>query len=438
MRTPYAIRFRGRCTRHVLVAAAVAALVAVPSVGTASAQPDTSSQPPAAELIRPSIVYLESSIPGSWVARCTGFVVSPDGYVATAGHCVDPAHISSEGGSAINLSASSGNAVLAQIAESGMTVTILGAGRAADATRPVAARVVDVRPLGHGDVALLKVPLSNLPSSELATELPRVGDPVHAVGYPASTAELTDYSLEPTVKSGTVSTIATAGTAPVLEVSAPMTAGMSGGPTVDNQGRVLGINSFRPPDEVGEFNFVSAVSELADMLRTNGVVAALSPADDAYRAGLNDFYAGDYADSIGDFDNALALSPGYPHALTLRTDAVRRREASGATSSGGIPSWLPIGAGVLLAAVAVGGIGYYAFTRGGSRSGAQPPPDAVPADSIRPPHSGAAPSPVPATQPIEAPAAGTPQDAGSRCINCGFGLASGQSFCGRCGSPQGR
>lgn len=438
MRTPYAIRFPGRCTRRVLVVAAVAALVAVPSVGTASAQPDTSSQPPAAELIRPSIVYLESSIPGSWVARCTGFVVSPDGYVATAGHCVDPAHISSEGGSAINLSASSGNAVLAQIAESEMTVTVLGAGREANGARPVAARVVDVRPLGHGDVALLKVPLSNLPSSELATEIPRVGDPVHAIGYPASTAAVTDYSLEPTAKSGTVSTIATAGTAPVLEVSAPMTAGMSGGPTVDNQGRVVGINSFRPPDEVGEFNFVSAVSELADMLRTNGVVAGLSAADDAYREGLNDFYAGDYADSIGNLDNALALSPGYPNALTLRTDAVRRREASGAGSSGGIPSWLPIGAGVLLAAAAVGGIGYYAFTRGGSRSGGEPPQDAVPADAVRPAHSGGTPSPGPATRAAEVPDRAVAPDGGNRCVNCGFGLAPDQSFCGRCGTPQSR
>lgn len=433
MTARHQVRDIGGWARRVLVAAAVTGVTLVSLVPPAAAQPDISSQPPAAALIRPSIVYLESTIPDSWTARCTGFVVSPDGYVATAGHCVDPTHLAAEGNATV--SATSGNAVLAQIAETGMVVTVLGAGRTGPSVQPVVARVVDVRPLGQGDVALLKVPLSNLPSSELATEVPRVGDVVHSIGYPASTATITDYGLEPTAKSGTVSTIATAGTAPVLEVSAPMTAGMSGGPTVDNLGRVVGINSFRPPGEVGEFNFVSAVSELTDMLRTNGVVAALSPADGAYREGLTDYYAGDYADAIGGFDNALALSPSYPNALDLRTDAVRRREASGAGSSAGIPSWLPAAGGGLLAALAIGGIGYYLYTRRGSRSDREPPPDALPAESIRPPHSATRP-----LGPDAPPDTGETREPGSgnRCVNCGFELAAGQSFCGRCGSPQGR
>ena len=50
------------------------------------------------------------------------------------------------------------------------------------------ANVVDFRPLGKGDVALLKVDKHNLPSSELATDADvSIGTSVLAVGFPEST-----------------------------------------------------------------------------------------------------------------------------------------------------------------------------------------------------------------------------------------------------------
>ena len=56
--------------------------------------------------------------------------------------------------------------------------------------KPLPARVLDFRPLGEGDVALLKVELGNkiVPAAELSPSAePQVGDPILAVGYPEST-----------------------------------------------------------------------------------------------------------------------------------------------------------------------------------------------------------------------------------------------------------
>lgn len=70
----------------------------------------------------------------------------------------------------------------------------------------VPARVVDFRPLSQGDVALLKVETSDLPSVELApaTDI-QIGTRVLSIGYPGSTDEVTDASFEPTNKDGQIS-----------------------------------------------------------------------------------------------------------------------------------------------------------------------------------------------------------------------------------------
>ena len=85
-------------------------------------------------------------------------------------------------------------------------------GTGANIAGKVAASVVDFRPLGKGDVALLKVDKHNLPSSELATDADvSIGTSVLAVGFPESTQNITGPSLDPTNKSGKVSKKSTHG-----------------------------------------------------------------------------------------------------------------------------------------------------------------------------------------------------------------------------------
>jgi len=130
--------------------------------------------------------------PYEYVSSCTGFVVNPDGYIATAGHCVDDGIEGARG------------AILEQVVDSIVAAdptvpyqvqydfalanyetegfedsspidrevsVIVGGGIGNDAEgNALPAQVIDYQPLSEGDVALLKIEASELPSAELAPD----------------------------------------------------------------------------------------------------------------------------------------------------------------------------------------------------------------------------------------------------------------------------
>ena len=258
---------------------------------------------------------------------------------------------------------------------------------------------------------------------------------------------MTDFSLDPTVKSGTVSATETVETQPIFQVSAPMTQGMSGGPTVDLEGRVIGVNSFSPAGEDQAFNYISPVQGLKELLARNGVVPELSPADAAYRSGLDNYFEGNYTDAIANFDNALALSPQYPGAFEMRTDAVRLRAEVGDAGSGGPKPWMFVLAFVVIAALIGGGVLVFALSRR-NKEPALPGGAGWPGGRVRRRRrarkstvqagrrarvQAGAPGPGPGGPPPP-PASGSGE---INCRNCGYGLSPGAQFCPRCGKPQG-
>ena len=140
----------------------------------------------------------------------SGFVIDKDGHVVTNYHVV-------RGASSIEVSFSN------------------------QETR--SAKVVGTDP--STDLAVLKVdvdakaltPLSLADSDEV-----QVGDPVVAIGNP--------FGLERTVTAGIVSALQREVSAPndytidhVIQTDAPINSGNSGGPLIDAQGRVIGVNS---------------------------------------------------------------------------------------------------------------------------------------------------------------------------------------------------
>lgn len=402
--------------------------------GLAHGQPEYTPEVQAAALIRPAIVYIETAF-GGYVAdsasstpssdeysapalRCTGFVVTSDGYIATAAHCLEPNPDWQPGGTRDNAGAE-------------RQILVSGAGQTGDTVSAVPARVVNSRPLGAGDVALLKVEVNDLPSAELSRDpTPQVGTAILSVGYPGSTGQVTDFSLEPTSKSGSISATKTQGTQPVIEVSAPMSKGMSGGPTVNLEGQVIGINSFAPKGEVQPFNYIVPVSGVTELLKGEGIEAKPSPADNAYRSGLTDYYNGNYTDAIGDFDTALALSPNYPGAFDMRTDSVKLREQYGDSTSSSLTPWMWLAGGVVVAALVAGAIVYYLRTR---RSEAPLP---APAGSWQGEQPPAASNAAPTRSPSGGSASSAPSGNENYCKNCGLALAPDQRFCPRCGKPQ--
>ena len=147
---------------------------------------------------------------GQGTATGTGFVISKDGYIVTNAHVIDGA-----------------NTVKVKVGD-GATVT---------------ARIVGVDQ--STDVALLKVDAGDteLPVLQLGdSSAVEVGDPVFAIGNP--------YGLDRTLTTGVVSALQRSIDAPngfaisnVIQTDAALNPGNSGGPLIDDRGRVIGINS---------------------------------------------------------------------------------------------------------------------------------------------------------------------------------------------------
>jgi serine protease Do len=393
---------RARCGRAfaLLSAAALAVLAGSPGIASADGgRPQVNPEERAAAMIRPAVMYLTgqaygqvqlpdgqilsqfgrgSNMPFIATWGCTGFVVNPDGWAATAGHCVDPdtvkelilkraaneyiaqfpdSPVSRDPAAAVDWLRKNAR-VQGDTADRGPEISLtLLYGTGANVAGKMPANVVDFRPVGKGDVALLKVEKHSLPSSELATEADvSIGTSILAVGFPESTKRITDPSLEPTNKSGKVNKKSTMGGVPEYEIDAAVTEGMSGGPTIELNGKVIGVNSFGPADEPQAFNFIAPADGLAALLASKGVKAALGPADVFYRKGLSHFYSGHYTDAIDDFDQTLAMSPDYPGLVDLKTSAVNLRQQYGDASvlSGTNLLWYIVGGVVLVLATGAG------------------------------------------------------------------------------------
>ncbi len=466
---------RPRCGRALALSSAAALAVLVGSPGIASAndgRPQANPEERAAAMIRPAVMYLAgqgnglvrlpngqilsqfgqgSNMPIIATWSCTAFVVNPDGWVATAGHCVDPESaklliLKQAAAEYINqfpdLPESQDPAAAvkwlqknAQVEgdgpERGPEISLtLFYGTGTNIAGKIPANVADFRPLGKGDVALLKVEKHNLPSSELATDADvSIGTSILAVGFPESTLHITGPTLDPTNKSGKVSKKSSMGSASEYEIDAAVTDGMSGGPTIELNGKVIGVNSFAPIGESQPFNFIAPADSLASILASKGVKPRLGPADVYYRKGLDHYYSGHYTEAIDDFDVTLSMSPDYPGLVDLKTSAVNLRQQYGDVSvfSGAKLLWYIVGGVVLV--LAAGGVLTFLVVRSrwpllssAKHAGFQPVP-------VR-----AAPEETGAVQP--AGVAPTQQLAATEphfCSSCGAEHHPDENFCPDCG-----
>ncbi len=513
------------------VVALVTLLVAAPwaRAQTASPAPVTTGTPEekVAAIVSPAIVYLEQSwrawvkVPKAselvyfsgyvndgfafeWGTRCTGFVVNPSGYIVTAGHCVDPGEEGARESAlryAVQWLADQGYIFQRDfdywLNEAHLMWGVEGQERGSDpdlevyVQRGVAAgglktgeafpaRVVDYSAWSEGDGALLKIEASDLPSLLVASSASiSVGTPVLSVGYPGSTDAVTDASYEPTFKEGQINAEKTreGGLLPVYEISAAMSGGMSGGPTVNLNGEVVGVNSFGITGETEAFNFITPASIVTEMMAQNGVTNELGPIDESYRAALDAYYQGDYRTAVTRFDEVLALSPTHEQAQELKVEATKlaqtqpsptaTRAAGEGADEGGFPTVTVVA--IVAAVVVVGALLLVLLRRKAAgvapalaspavaqAPAAVPPPELArpgaeaarvgfqptPTAGTAPPAAGTTPPPPTPAPPDHATAAGpvAGQDAGERprfCPSCGQALQPDARFCSSCGRPVG-
>jgi putative serine protease PepD len=187
-----------------------------PSTADAGSKTTASARPISADLnarqvydaSKNAVTYIVADTPQGQ-ATGSGFVVSKDGLIVTNDHVVDGA--------------------------SQVQVKVGTSDQAQDAT------VVGADP--SRDLALLKVDATNLPTLSLGdSSSVGVGDPTYAIGNP--------FGLDHTLTTGIVSALQRSLQAPdgatidgAIQTDAALNPGNSGGPLLDADGRVIGVNS---------------------------------------------------------------------------------------------------------------------------------------------------------------------------------------------------
>jgi serine protease Do len=246
------MRSGARISRLLLACIAASAMLCASLVGcmAPSPVPSDSSVPSSfgdvVGAVMPSVVYVlvEYDIEGgqSVYASGSGVIMTADGYVLTNRHVV-------EGADRVDVTLQDRS------------------------TRPVDDFWVD----DVLDLAVIKLDASDLPHAEFATQPPRVGDWVVALGHP--------FGLSPQVGGATVTAgiVSSAGRAFVIgdtlyydaiQTDAAINPGNSGGPLVNLDGEVVGINSAGTPgaQSVGYALSAETVERIYDDLVAYGEV----------------------------------------------------------------------------------------------------------------------------------------------------------------------
>jgi S1-C subfamily serine protease len=448
-------------------------------------------------------MYLNNGRPFVVDTQCTGYVVNPDGYIATAGHCVDPGGdiqdliVQQAAQWALDHDYYASNSLSLEDVLGFDDYTIVNSegqpkgpdrkvtaawgvsAGGVDSGESYQARVLKYQPFDKGDGAILKVEASDLPAIDLAdTDDIDVGTEIVSVGYPASVDLVTDASFTPSFKDGTVSSSKTIqdGLLKVYEISAAVSGGMSGGPTVNLEGQVVGFNSFKIDAslESQQFNFVRPTEIVSELMADVGVDNELGSVSEQYRTGLDAYFAGDKTTAVESLQAVVDDQPTNELAQDFLSKAKDLPDPE-PTDDGFPVVPVAIGVGLLLVIVA-GGVAFAVVRPNRSTPGGAGPAGGVtPSPAPRTPawdHASTLPiaagghaappataslngsTPASATNttlvearpvdamtihPEKAPlvrsAESAPQSGTAFCTSCGARALEHQRFCGSCGTP---
>ncbi len=346
--------------------------------------------------VRPAVVLISSQVSAHAAIRCdsgpaqlvtpdpyqetgSGFVIHPDGYVATNGHVVAAANAKMEDPTVV------GNLVQAAVEKScGPKLAMLPDGirkarLAALTTDPQnrarlqlakeirvhlsngaiypaevlvyspalqtnGAPVKDMGPMERSgkDIALLKIPATHLPSVPLApnSEGLLVGEPLFVIGYPGVVLYhdflSTQTALDATVTVGRVSGFKTdLINRRVIQTDAAITWGNSGGPAFNARGEVIGVATFISTTLEGDaaiqgFNFLIPVETVQEFARQIGVPPTADGAfARAWGAAVDSFFRGDYQRTLHAVAAVEQIRAGFLDVTRLGTEARLRLQAAG-------------------------------------------------------------------------------------------------------------
>ena len=226
-------------------------------------------------------------------SSCTGWFASEQGHIVTAGHCVDP----QRGRTNVLRTFLTEYEAMDLLPEATTYWKVEGETQGSDPVRsvavvqpsgvdgavidsPLTVQVVDHLSFDDGDLALLKANslAEATPALAAAAESAAIGEPVTAIGFPGTVGAVVDGArIRASFKSGTVSSsqVSDSGVART-EINADISPGMSGGPTVNADGEVIGVNSSVINGEEQSFNFITDGAGLQSFLQQHDVQLATS------------------------------------------------------------------------------------------------------------------------------------------------------------------
>jgi serine protease Do len=176
------------------------------------------------------------------------------------------------------------------------------------------------KPSTGNDCAIIKVKIENAPTLPIGDSTKsQVEDHIVVIGYPG-VADFTDLlddksQLQASVTDGAISSLKKASTGEqILQISAPITHGNSGGPAIDQHGNVVGLATFGNEGDVQGFNFLVASSTLMELVKKAKIEPKPSDTNKAWDSGLEHYWADEYTDAIHDFEEVQLLFPTHSEA----------------------------------------------------------------------------------------------------------------------------
>ncbi|MTK04756.1 trypsin-like peptidase domain-containing protein [Micromonospora sp. CP22] len=290
-----------------------------------------------------------SATPVTFKRRCSGFVANPDGHVVTNGQCVQPsAEVAREralytlGRILIEQKKLSADELDEYVRSKMGATTFTGdqpdeapatqvftqfniARGDLTASPAVPAQLVHVLAADGGNLALLKVAQSDLPTAEVdPAASPVPGAALLLIGYQTGDSDFRAATYTVESKQVQVSSTGKQGTVEVARVNEDLGIYSHGGIAIDDQGRVVGVIDNDRAVNGGANRAVVSVSAVTGLLAEKGVENEIADADRAYRSGLDAFFAGRSGDAIAQFNTVAETSPTNLVAQAYRQNAIDR------------------------------------------------------------------------------------------------------------------
>ncbi len=195
--------------------------------------------------------------------------------------------------------------------------------------------IIKGQPMPGKDIAILKMDGdSTLPTLTIAQdELPKVGEQLFVYGFPGPVTNnnyvSTESAIEPTLTTGIVSALKNSvGGWPLIQMDANINKGSSGGPVCDEKGEVVGLTTFGSLENSGGLaaglNFAIPVSILEEYLDSAGVSANPGETSLLFGDAFVLYDRGHYRDALIKFKKVHELNNHFPGLTYFIRDSEKR------------------------------------------------------------------------------------------------------------------